>query len=84
MAATVNRWLMVLALGSAAIPPSTQPAAALTAELAKLAAAWRSRRTRPRDPARPAGSAAAQRAYFQQCVENNGKMPDGAPSQPPK
>ena len=30
------------------------------------------------------GSAAAQRAYFQQCVENNGKMPDGAPSQPPK
>ena len=82
MAATVNRWLMVLALGSAAIPPSTQPAAALTAELAKLC---RSMAIKAHPTARPGtagGSAAAQRAYFQKCVENDGKMPEGASQAP--
>jgi hypothetical protein len=82
MAATVHRWLMVLALALAAVLPSTRPAAALTAELAKLC---RSMAIKAHPTARPGsatGTAAAQRAYFQQCVENNGKMPEGAPAQP--
>ncbi len=88
VAAIANRWVMVLALASAVVLPSPQPAAALTSELAKLC---RSMAIRAHPTARPGsagGSAGAQRAYFQQCVENNGKMPDDAShapaSQPPK
>ena len=84
MAAVEDRWLTALALGSAMALLTTQPAAALTAELAKTC---RSMAIKAHPTARPGsatGSAQAQRDYFRKCVDNNGKMPDDAASQTPK
>jgi hypothetical protein len=70
--------LAFCALGIAVSAP-IQPAAAITAELAKKCRALAIKA----HPTRPAGGKSsfeqAQRDYFKACVAKNGNMPDEAP-----
>jgi hypothetical protein len=64
-----------------AIGPTTNGASAITVELAKKCEALTAKAFPPRVPGNPAagsakGSGKDERAYFNKCVENDGKVDD--------
>jgi len=83
-------YLTIALLGFAAVLPRS--AGAVSVEVARACDALVAKSFPPRQPGNPAagsaaGSAKEQRAYFQKCVENGGKMDsgsakDGAASKP--
>jgi hypothetical protein len=65
-----------------AVGPMTKPASAITVELAKKCEALTTKAFPPRVVGNPAagsakGSGKDERAYYQKCVENDGKVDDG-------
>jgi hypothetical protein len=80
----VNLTVAVLLL--VALGPMTRPASAITVELAKKCETLTAKAFPPRVVGNPAagskkGSAGDERAYFNKCVENNGKTDDSGAAQ---
>jgi hypothetical protein len=80
--AMVNRKLVLAALVLIAVGPIPTGASAITAELAKKCELLMAKAYPPRQAGNPAagstkGTAQDQRAYFNKCVANDGKMDDG-------
>ena len=71
----------ILVLFSAGLGLSSDPASAVTAEVARKCSALTTKQFPPREPGNPAAGSASgtgrdQRAYFNQCVANGGKVDD--------
>lgn len=74
---------MLIALVCAALGLSPDRASAITAEVARKCSALTAKQFPPRQPGNPAagrikGSGSDQRAYYEKCVANGGKMDDEA------
>ncbi|WGD50655.1 hypothetical protein QA641_34480 [Bradyrhizobium sp. CB1650] len=70
---------VLLALVCAVLGSSVDRASAITAELARKCSALTAKQFPPRQPGNPAagsakGSGSDQRAYYDKCVANGGKM----------
>lgn len=69
------RWAFML-LGLTALPLSTVPAFPISVELAKKCRLMAVKAYPPQLAGTKGGTAAAERQYFQDCVKNDGIMPE--------
>ena len=81
MRAGLKQKCAILVLISAGLGLSSDPASAVTAEVARKCSALTTKQFPPREPGNPAAGSASgtgrdQRAYFNQCVANGGKVDD--------
>ena len=81
MSAGLKLKCAILMLAGAGLGLSPDPASAVTAEVARKCSALTTKQFPPREPGNPAAGSASgtgrdQRAYFNQCVANGGKVDD--------
>jgi hypothetical protein len=81
MSASVSVALICIVVGS-----TTSGASAVTAELARKCSALMAKAYPPREPGNPAAGSAkgdglAEQTYYRKCLDNNGKVDNGAGTQ---